>query len=301
MGNLPYPIAIIGTIVVIVAAFLIKVVGDHLIKPTKDPKERYRRYKFLNTGLTLLSAVALIILWGRLFHNKGTFFGLLGAGLAIALRDPLLSIAGRILIFAANMYSVGDRVEVNKITGDVIDVGLFYTRMMEIGNWITADQATGRIVQYPNSQIFGTAVFNYTQNFSYIWDQIDLPITYESNMEAASHIMSDAGDEYTREFLKKAESELEEMGHSFLVPKFELKPHVYIGFDSNYVTLTMRYIVDPHQRRSAKTFLFEQMLKGIRGRNDIRFGSTTQDLTIHGQIDHIRKQPASEDSGQKAA
>ena len=299
MGNLPYPYAIVGTVIVFLVAFIAKFGGDHLIRPTKDPKERYRRYKILNTAIAVFVVAALVILWGRLFHNKGTFFGLIGAGLAIALRDPLLSIAGRILIFAGNMYSVGDRIEINKISGDVIDVGFFYTRMMEIGNWITADQATGRIVQYPNSQIFGTPVYNYTQNFSYIWDQIDLPITYDSNMEAAARMMSEAGGEYTHEFLKKAETELEHMGHSFLVPKFELKPHVYISFDSNYVTLTMRYIVDPHQRRAAKSFLFERMLQGVQARDDIHYGSTTADLTVHGRLEQVAR--ASQDPEQKAA
>ncbi len=294
-GNLPYPYAIAGTVIAIVAAFGIKLIGDRIIKSTKDPKERYRRYKFLNTAITLVFVAAMIILWGRLFHNKGTFFGLIGAGLAIALKEPLLSVAGRIAIFAGHMYSVGDRIEINKMSGDVIDVGMFYTRMMEIGNWITADQATGRIVQIPNSQIFGTPVFNYTQNFAYIWDQVDLPISYDSNAEAGGKIMSEAGNDYTKEFLKKAEQDLDEMRHSFLVPSFELKPQVYMTFDSNYVTLTMRYIVDPHQRRAAKSYLFSQMLKKIKERDDIHFGSTTMDLTLHGQLDE------GPEVGQKAA
>ena len=292
MGNLPYPYAIVGTAVTFVSAFLIKLVADRLIRNISDPKERYSRYKMVNTGVFLLVVVALIILWGRLFHNKGTFFGLIGAGLAIALKEPLLSIAGRIVIFSGHMYSVGDRIEVNKISGDVIDVGMFYTRMMEIGNWITADQATGRIVQLPNSQIFGTPVYNYTQNFSYIWDQIDLPITYASNVDAATRIMSDAGTEYTKEFLQRAEHDLEQMAHNYLVPSFELKPHVYVTFDSNYVTLTMRYIVDPHQRRGAKSFLFSSMLAKIKQRNDIQFGSTTSEVTVHGSLEEKLQRPS---------
>ena len=292
MGHLPYPYAIVGTVVAFAGAFLIKVIADRLIRNTRDPKERYRRYRGVNTALFLLVGIALIILWGRLFHNKGTFFGLLGAGLAIALREPLLSIAGRVAIFAGHMYGVGDRIEVNKIGGDVIDVGMFYTRMMEIGNWITADQATGRVVQMPNSQIFGTPVYNYTQNFSYIWDQIDLPITYQSNVEAAMRIMSEAGNEYTNEFLKRAEQDLEQMRHSYLVPAFELKPHVYVSFDSNYVTLTMRYIVDPHQRRGAKSFLFSCMLGKLKERKDIQFGSATSDVTVHGSPEEDKDIPS---------
>src|SRR5438045_439235 len=91
---------------------------------------------------------------------EGTFLGLLGAGLAIALREPLLSVAGRVAIFAGKMYSVGDRIQLETMSGDVIDVGFFYTRMMEIGNWIGGDQVSGRIVQLPNSKIFGNPIFN---------------------------------------------------------------------------------------------------------------------------------------------
>jgi small-conductance mechanosensitive channel len=284
MGNLPYPIAIIGSAGIIVIGVIAKFVGDRLIARTEDPKERYRRHKFLNTAILIVVTGVVIALWGRLFHNRGTFFGLIGAGVAVALREPLLSIAGRVAIFASNMYSVGDRIEINKISGDVIDVGMFYTRMMEIGNWITSDQATGRIVQMPNSQIFGTAVYNYTQNFSYLWDQVDLPITYDSNADAAMKIMADAGTEYTHEFMKQAEQDLERMRHSYLVPSFELKPHVFLTFDSNFVTLTMRYIVDPKKRRAAKTFLFSQILRKLRERDDIQFGSSTMDLTLHGTL-----------------
>jgi len=282
MGNLPYPYALLGTGLVLVLGFLLKLGGDAAIRRVEDPKERYRRHQYLNTAILIVGAAIIFVLWGRLIANKSTFFGILGAGLAIALREPLLSIAGRIAIFAGHMYSVGDRIEINKIGGDVIDVGFFYTRMLEIGNWISADQATGRIVQFSNSQIFGTPVYNYTQNFSYIWDEVQLPVTYGSNIEGGIRIMLDAGNEYTQEFMKTAESELERMRHSFLVPKVELKPQAYVSFDSNYVTLTMRYIVDPKQRRAAKSFLFDHMLKKVRERNDIQYGSTTQDLTIHG-------------------
>jgi small-conductance mechanosensitive channel len=284
MANLPYPYAIIGTVLVFVLGYAVRFAGNHFINRVKDGQERYRRHQYLNTAIVMVGAIAIGILWGRLIAHKSTFFGILGAGLAIALREPLLSVAGRIAIFAGHMYSVGDRIEINKIGGDVIDVGFFYTRMLEIGNWISADQSTGRIVQFSNSQVFGSPVYNYTQNFSYIWDEVPLPITYDSNIQEARRIMLAAGEEYTQEFLHKAQNDLEEMRHSFLVPKVELKPQVFISFDSNYVTLTMRYIVPPKQRRGAKSFLFEHMLKGITERHDIHFGSTTQDLTLHGEL-----------------
>ncbi len=290
MGKLPFPYAIIGTVLVLIVGWIAYFIGNQFIRKITNGKERYRRHQFLNTAIVVAGAIIIALLWARLIGNKGTFFGILGAGLAIALREPLLSIAGGIAIFAGHMYAAGDRIEINKISGDVIDVGFFYTRMMEIGNWISADQATGRIVQFSNSQIFGTPVYNYTQNFAYLWDEVPLPITYDSNLAQARQIMLTAGEEYTREFLNKAEGQLQELRHSFLVPKVELKPHVFVSFDSNYVTLTMRYVVDPKQRRAARSFLFERILKGVGERNDIHFGSTTQDLTLHGEFNEVRRQ-----------
>src|SRR6185437_5918482 len=179
MDFLPHPIAIIGTVVVVVVGWLIisagqKFIGTH----SKGLKEQYRRSRLLTTLVTIIGGVILVALWARIVPRKETFFGLLGAGLAVALREPLLSIAGRLAIFAGHMYTAGDRIEIHKLSGDVIDVGFFYTRMMEIGNWVGGDQYSGRMIQFANAEIFGTPVFNYTRNFSYIWDEIKIPITY---------------------------------------------------------------------------------------------------------------------------
>lgn len=182
MRFIPYPVPTIGTAAVLLLGWLITAAGHKIVAAhTQDPKEHYRRHRLLNTAVLVLGAVAIVGLWSKALPHTSTFLGLIGAGLAIALREPLLSIAGRLAVFAGHMYSVGDRIEINKMSGDVIDIGFFYTCIMEIGNWIKGDQYSGRIIQFANAQIFGTAVFNYTQNFSYIWDEIKLPITYASS------------------------------------------------------------------------------------------------------------------------
>jgi small-conductance mechanosensitive channel len=275
------PVSVIGTVVAIILAWLLSFLGrKYFDAHVLDPKEHYRKVTFLNTSLTLAAAIAIVVLWSRLFHAKGTFWGLIGAGLAVALKDPLLSIAGRIAIFAGHMYSVGDRIEISKLTGDVVDVGFFYTRMMELGNWIEGDQATGRMVQFSNSIIFGHAVFNYTQNFSYIWDEITLPVTYKSNVQDASNILLDVGKQYTREFLEGAQAQMRRMKRYFLVPEFELEPTVYLKVTSNWVELTMRYLVEPKKRRAASNFIYSEVFRRVQGRDDIAIASETMDLTV---------------------
>lgn len=282
MHFIKYPWATWGTVATVLFAIIAtKLSAIWISHRGYEQNETYRKRKFASTIVFIIAVLGIAALWSRLLEHKSTFLGLLGAGLAIALREPLLAIAGRIAIFAGHMYSVGDRIEINKMGGDVIDVGFFYTRLMEIGNWVKGDQVTGRITQFSNSIIFGTPVFNYTQNFSYIWDEVVLPITYSSDISSAKEILLKSADKYTREFLQKAENEVEEMRHSYLVPKVELKPSVFVDVTDNYVNVTLRYIVDPKKRRVAKSFIFTCVLNLLSQAKGIQMGSTTADLTIH--------------------
>jgi small-conductance mechanosensitive channel len=278
------PVAVIGSVAAIVVALLLSFLGrKYFDSHTKDPKEHYRKVSALNTWAIIGVVIAIVALWSSRFQAKGTFWGLLGAGVAVALKDPLLSIAGRIAIFAGHIYSVGDRIEISKITGDVVDVGFFYTRMMELGNWIGGDQATGRMIQFSNSIIFGHAVFNYTQNFSYIWDEICLPVTYKSNVQEATNILVAVGKDYTHEFLQGAQAQMKRMQRYFLVPEFELDPTVYLKVTSNWVELHLRYVVDPKKRRSASSFIYSEVFKRVQQRDDIAIASETMDLSVHGE------------------
>lgn len=299
---LKYPYAEIGTPAAILASLLIYYLGKGWVDlRNEDRRERYRKSSALATVLLVVTVVAIALLWARTLKSTGTFLGLVGAGLAVAMKEPLLAIAGRISILAGHAYSVGDRIELDKITGDVIDVGFFYTRMMELGNWIGGDQATGRIVQFSNSRVFGnTAIFNYTRNFSYIWDEINLPVTYASNVRAARQILIGAGTEYTKEFLEGAQHEIEEMQRYFVVSNMEVKPQVYMKVTSNWVGLTLRYLVQPKRRRMAASFIFDRVFEMLQGRNDITIASSTSDVAIHWQKDQSSSGDKAREESSKA-
>ncbi len=278
-----YAVPVLGSIAAIIVAVALDFIGEKIITSRNpDPGEHYRKRHALLTVVAVLAVLAIIVLWISQLQRAGTFLAVVAAGLAVALREPLLSIAGRVAILGGHIYTVGDRIEIDKITGEVIDVGFFYTRMMELGNWIGGDQASGRIVQFPNSKLFGQhAVFNYTRHFSYIWDELMLPITYASNLKATTEALLDAGREYTDDFLKGAQAELDRMQQYFLVPKFELKPQVYMEVNSNWVQLTMRYMVTPKRRRQAKTFIYTHVFERLQGRDDVTIASETMDVEVH--------------------
>lgn len=278
-----YPVATIGTAIALGAGFLLYAITAAVVRRSQgNEREQYMRRINARLVITIAVVVAIVLLWARLLPNKGTFFGLLGAGLAVALKEPLLSIAGRLSIWLGHLYRVGDRIEFQGMGGDVISIGIFYTRMLEIGNWIHGDQATGRIVQFPNSAVYQNSVYNYTQNFSFIWDELMLPVTYASDVPAARDLLVKTGEEYTRDFLSSASGELERLRSDYLLPDLNLKPTVYIRVTSNYVELTMRYLVDPRQRRPANSWLYDRVFERVRANPNISIGSDTMDLTVHG-------------------
>jgi small-conductance mechanosensitive channel len=292
-----HPVSIFGTLGVLVVGWAAIAIGNKWISAhAPNPKEEYRRRRLLTTVIVVIGAAIIIGFWAKLVPRASTFLGLVGAGLAVALREPLLSIAGRIAIFVGHMYTAGDRIEINKLSGDVIDVGFFYTRMMEIGNWIGGDQFSGRIIQFANAQVFGASVFNYTRNFAYIWDEIKLPITYASNVKAATELLKSVGGEYTREFMKDAEPQIEKMQRIFMVERFEVEPAVFMKVTDNWIELTLRYLVAPRKRRAAATYIFSGIFQQIRQRKDIEIASSTMALTIQGADLQLKK-----DDDRKAA
>jgi len=303
MGFFDHPIPVLGTIGVFVVGWLVLVFGQKFIRShAPNPKEEYRKQRLLSTVVVVLGAVTLVGIWSKLFQHTSTFLGLIGAGLAVALREPLLSIAGRIAIFVGQMYTAGDRIEINKMSGDVIDVGFFYTRMMEIGNWIGGDQYSGRIIQFANAQVFGSSVFNYTRNFAYIWDEIKIPVTYASNINAATDLLKKVGGEYTREFMVGAEQQIAKMEKTFSVPRFEVDPIVFLKVTDNWIELTLRYLVDPKKRRAASSFIFSEVFRRIHQRKDIEIGSSTLSLSVtNPEALHAGNDEASEEQPGKAA
>lgn len=277
-----YPVATIGTAIAIGAAIVIDRIGAALIRRRPgSPQQQYGWRTNLALLTTLGVLIAVVLLWARLLPNKGTFFGLVGAGLALAMKEPLLSIAGRLSIWVGRLYRVGDRIEFQNMAGDVISIGVIYTRMLEIGNWIHGDQATGRIVEFPNASVYQHPVYNYTQNFQWIWDELTLPVTYSSDVAAATAILVNTGEEYTRDFLGAAAEQIEKLRSSFLLPDLNLQPTVYTRVTSNYVELTMRYLVDPRKRRAASSWLFSHIFEKVQANVNIGISSETLDLTVH--------------------
>lgn len=183
--------------------------------------------------------------------------GLFSAGVAITLQELFLSIAGSLYIFLVKVYKPGDRIEINGIVGDVIDVDSIYTTMMEIGKWVESDNYSGRIVKLSNAFVFKGAIYNYSRDFPFIWDEFNLPIRYGSDINLAKSIVIKIASETLSEYTANSKGEWREVVNKYYIEDAVVDPTLAITLTDNWVKFNLRYIVDYKKRRVTKHLLHD--------------------------------------------
>lgn len=267
------------SVVILLIAYILNIFIDNIIKrEIKESKERYSIRKAVSTVISILTFGAILAVWFQETTTLVLAFGLLSAGIAIALQDLLRNVAGGLIIFTTNPFRAGDRIQVENDMGDVIDIKIFYTTLMEIREWVDGDQYSGRIFQIPNSFILNKTVKNYTRDFSFIWDEITIMLTYESNYKKAQEIIKRIAHEITEPYEEKAKTELVTMGEKYLIAQADVEEDIYTKITDNWIDLRLRYVVDPRKRRLVRHALSEMILEELLPENDIKIASATFEI-----------------------
>jgi small-conductance mechanosensitive channel len=190
-------------------------------------------------------------------------FGVASAGIALALQEVITSFAGWLSISTGRFYKIGDRISFGQVKGDVIDIGLLRTTIMEIGDWIHGDQYNGKIVSVPNNSVFKEPVYNYSGDFPFLWDEIQVPIKYGSDLELTRELIGEAIDETVSDYVPLARDKWKHMVKKYMIENASVEPIITIEANENWVTYSIRYTVDYKSRRTTKDMLFRKILAGI--------------------------------------
>lgn len=241
---------------------------------TEDIKTRYSWRKITGYFLYFLVALVLIPLW--VDHGSGltTYLGLLSAGIAILLKDPLTNLVGWAFIMLRHPFRVGDRIQIGEKAGDVVDIRIFQFSLMEIGNWIDADQSTGRLIHIPNGLVFTLPLANYTYGFGYIWNEIPIIITFESNWEKAKQILLKIAEKHNSNS-DEMKGQKKAVADEYLIFYKHMTSTVYTRVKDRGVELTIRYLCDPRQRRGTSEAIWEDVLRAFAEHPDIEFAYPT--------------------------
>ncbi|WP_452228069.1 MULTISPECIES: mechanosensitive ion channel family protein [unclassified Lacinutrix] len=267
--------------VVIVAFVLlcIRFIRKFLKRNIDNASVRYKSQKGVELlGYFILAFITILYFTGSIKDFTVTL-GLLSAGLAFTLQELILSIAGSLYIFLVKVYEPGDRIEINGIKGDVMDVDSVYTTMMEIGQWVESDNYTGRIVKLSNAFVFKGPVHNYSKDFPFIWDEFNLPIRYGSDIELAKTIIIKVATDLLSEYTRASKEQWTEIVAKYYIEDAMVDPTLAITLTDNWVKFNLRYIIDYKKRRITKHVLNDAIRKEIEATNGkVILASTTIEL-----------------------
>lgn len=264
---------------VLIIVLVIQLIRRFLKRKLPDNTTRYKSQK----GVEIIGYFLIVILSASYFTGSIKDFtlaiGLFSAGVAFALQELFLAVAGSIYIFIIKVYKVGERIEINGIKGDIIDIDSMYTTLMEIGEWVSTDNYSGRIVKISNAFVFKVPVYNYSRDFPFIWDEFDLPVHYDSDIEMAKNIMIQIASEELSEFSEKSKTRWKNIVNKYYIEDAELAPTLSLTMTDNWINLNLRYIVDYKKRRITKNMLQEKINASIRkSEGKVVVASTTMEI-----------------------
>jgi len=256
------------TLTVLIAIFIIifiaQIIKSIIPKRIEDTSSRYKARKFVNIIGYAAAFSVLLIVFGNQLSALNVVLGVAGAGVAFAFQEVIASFAGYLVLHSSNFFKVGDRVMLGGIRGDVIDIGLLRTSLMETGAWIDGDLYNGRITKVANSFIFKEPVHNYSGEFPFLWDEIKVPIKTNGDFEHAKAEFLKILHEVQGEFAEEAKVYWEKMTEQFMVEDAKVDPFVHMVFDENWITFTLRYVVDFKRRRGIKDRISTRILNTIK-------------------------------------
>jgi small-conductance mechanosensitive channel len=224
---------------------------------------RYKVRKFLAFSGYLSILLFLAILFEDRLGRLSFAFGVVGAGVAVALQDVLASIAGAFSIGFSRLYAIGDRVQIGDTRGDVIDIGLLRTTLMETGNWVSKDLYNGRIVRIPNSTVLKGSVFTYSQGFRFLWDEIKVPLTATSDCKLAREMLLRVANEAIGEYLLEAQTSWKAISDNYRSANPPLQPTVALVVNNGSLEFTVSYVVDYTKRTAMQDQLFRKVVEEI--------------------------------------
>lgn len=269
-------VKLIETVALVLGVLLVRwLIRRELHRRVDDPDILYRGRKTLGYVLGTIFVTLGVLIWLEPLQNVGTFLGLASAGLAISLSDLLKNLAGWLYVIIRRPFKVDDRIQVGDVAGDVIDVRPIATTMLEIRDWVDADQSTGRILHVPNGKFLTESVKNFTEGFAYLWHEVEVVVTFESDWERAESLLFELAKEITDPVCDQARQDIRDAGRAYKIRYTHFTPIVYVKAEAHGVSLTARMLVPVRQRRSYDQRVWRGVLAMVATEPDIALAYPT--------------------------
>ncbi len=247
------------------------------------PRNRKNEALFLARRLSrylhILAATGVIA--GFLFDDLSMVaaaFGLVSAALVIALKDVFTSIVGWFVTMVGGKMNIGDRLEIDGIKGDVIDIDLLRTTMLEVNGWLGTDQPTGRVISMPNNFIFTKKVFNYSHGHPYVWSKIEFTMTYSTPAGEALALFKRVLEEETQTQFAEARVAASAMRARYGVEDAIYEPKLRMRTGDHGIIFGLYYVAHYKDSTSSRTRITRRVITELEKRPGMQFAFNTIQL-----------------------
>jgi len=252
----------------------LQALARRLLRDRARERTRFIVRQAINIATTGLLILGLLSVWFDDPTRLATAIGLVTAGLAFALQRVVTAMAGYFVILRGENFTVGDRITMGGVRGDVIGLDLFQTTIMEMGQppavqdaeppmWVRSRQYTGRVVTVSNARVFDEPVYNFSRDFPYIWEEIALPIGYGADRDRAEAILLAAVRRHAGTVIPDSREALERMRRRYFVDPAETEPKVYYRLTDNWLELTVRFVAPTRGVRDLKDAISRDILRDL--------------------------------------
>ena len=257
-----------GSVMVIVLLALAKAVSVYAIGRVSDASTRFTLKRIVRLIVAILVALIALSVFFVNWYTALISVGVLSVIVGLSVQTPMSSLIGWIYILVRRQYRVGDRIEIDDATGDVIDVGYLDTTLWEFGGkYLSTDHPSGRIIKFPNSKVLNTIVFNYSWPlFPYIWNEIKFQIAYQSDLQFVATTMQKITEEEIGEDMIERIEIYRNLLARTPVDELEVRERPRVIFrvsDNTWLEAIVRYLVPPRDAGSVKTRLIKNLLVAL--------------------------------------
>ena len=233
------------------------------------PEKRRLRTLHLVTRFAI-RAVAVLVIAMVVVGAPGqmtTVIGLAGAGLTVALKDFIVAFFGWFVLMGKNGIRVGDWVEINGIGGEVVEIGLLRTVLLETGKWGDAGHPTGRKVAFVNSFAVEGHFFNFSTTGQWLWDELEVLVPPDRDPYPVAKAIEDMATKETEANARVAEQEWQRLASSHALQSFSAAPAISVRPTGAGVEVLVRYITRAHERYELRSRLYAAVVELLRRQN----------------------------------
>ncbi|MCH7411374.1 mechanosensitive ion channel family protein [Belliella sp. DSM 111904] len=271
------------TILIIVGLWLIKKLAFKIIGAKREETELKKFYHWRKTIQYIIVFIGFLLIgniWINNFQSITTFLGLLSAGIAIALKDIFVNVAGWMFILWRRPFDIGDRIQVGDFKGDVVDTRVFQFSILEVGNWVDAEQSTGRIIHVPNGMVFSMPQANYSQGFDYIWNEQRINISLNSDYKRAKQLLNEMLDEIFKKEYKGIQAALRKAQQDHFISFAQYTPTIYAKIHERGIQLSLRYLCNPRKRRFYEHMITELIIEKFKAEPNVKIVYPTTSVIL---------------------